>query len=336
MTSDPNWLAQVDEAPIETEMPIIDPHHHLWYRPEQGTKYVLEDILGDTEGNNVRQTVFIQANSMYRADGADAFKCIGETEWVQGIAAQSASGQWGETRIAAGIVGHAPLSLGDDVVPILEADLAASPQRFRGIRDSTWFTNPPVRDQSRQREGALADPQYRKGFAHLRRFGLSYEAWLFFPQIAELTALARAFPDSTIVLNHLAGPLGVGAWEGKHDEVFAQWKPAMAELAKCENVYAKIGGIGMPYLNGFGWEKREKPPTSDEMLEGTRRWFDHTIESFGPNRCMFESNFPPDKASSSYTVLWNTFKKLTKNYSASERADMFHDTAMRVYRLPRW
>lgn len=335
MTSDPNWLAQVDEAPIETEISIIDPHHHLFYRP--GTvKYVLEDILADVEGNNVRQTVFIQANSMYRADGAEAFRCVGETEWVQGIAAQSASGQWGETRIAAGIVSGAPLSLGDDVVPILEAHLAASPQRFRGIRNSTWWTEPPVRPQDNQRPGMLQDPAYRRGFNHLRRYALSYEAWLFHPQIAELTELARAFPDTTIILNHLAGPLGVGAWEGKHDEVFAAWRPAIAELATCENVYAKIGGLGMGYLNGLGFDKRPKPPTSDEMLAVTRPWYEHTIEQFGPDHCMFESNFPPDKSSSSYTVLWNHFKKLTRGYSAHERAQMFYDTAMRVYRLPRY
>ena len=336
MTSDPNWLAQVDEAPIETEIPIIDPHHHLYFRPATAVKYVLEDILADVEGNNVRQTVFIQANSMYRADGAEAFRCIGETEWVQGIAAQSASGQWGETRIAAGIISGVPLSLGDDVAPILEAHIAASPQRFRGIRNSTWWTEPPVRPQDSQRPGMLQDPAYRRGFGHLRRYALSYEAWLFHPQIAELTELARAFPDTMIILNHLAGPLGVGAWEGKRDEVFAAWKPAIAALAKCENVYAKVGGLGMGYLNGLGFEKRPKPPTSDEMLEVTRPWYEHMIAQFGPTRCMFESNFPPDKTSSSYTVLWNHFKKLTKGYSATERAQMFHDTAMRAYRLPRW
>ena len=334
MTNDPNWLSLTDEAPIETDIPIIDPHHHLMHRPGQ-VKYVLEDILDDTEGNNVRQTVFIQASGMQNPDETSPFRFVNETRWVEGIATQSASGLWGPTRVATGIVGHAPLSLGDDVVPILEAHLAASPSRFRGIRDSTWWTEPPVRDQARQRPGMLQDSQYRRGVTHLRRYGLSYEAWLFFPQITELTQFARDFPDNVIILNHLAGPLGVGAWEGKHDEVFEAWKPAIAELGKCPNVYAKVGGIGMSYLNGFGWEKRAKPPTSDEMLEGTRRWFEHTIESFGPNRCMFESNFPPDKASSSYTVIWNTFKKLTKGYSESERLAMFHDVAMRVYRLDR-
>lgn len=181
----------------------------------------------------------------------------------------------------------------------------------------------------------LADPEYRKGVARLHEYGLTYEAWLFHPQIHELTAFARDFPETTIILNHLGGPLGVGAWTGRHDEVFEVWRPQITELATCPNVVAKLGGIGMPYLNGFGWEKRPTPPTSDELLAVNRRWFDHMIQSFGPHRCMFESNFPPDKASSSYTVLWNHFKKVTKGYTAAERLAMFHDTALRVYRLPR-
>src|SRR6185436_14988523 len=102
------WLAQVVEPVIEPEIPIIDPHHHLWHRPD-GTQYLLDDILGDVSGNNVRQTVFVEARSMYRANGPEAFRVVGEVEWVNGIAAESASGLWGETRVAAGIVGHGNL-----------------------------------------------------------------------------------------------------------------------------------------------------------------------------------------------------------------------------------
>ena len=326
------WLAQVVEPVLEPEIPIIDPHHHLWNRPD-GTRYLLDDVLADVTGNNVRQTVFIQANSMYRADGPEAFRVVGEVEWVNGIAAESASGMHGETRIAAGIVSGANLMLGDEVAPVLEAQLAAS-RRFRGIRHSVGYTDPAVRPTTNTPH-MLADPKFRKGFSHLQRYGLTFEAWLYYMQLHELVELARAFPETTIVLNHLGGPLGVGYWEGKHEAVFQAWKPAIAEVATCPNVYAKVGGLGMGYLNGFGWEKRPKPPTSDELLAVNRRWFEHTIEVFGPNRCMFESNFPPDKGSSSYTVLWNHFKKLTKAFTKSERAAMFHDTAMRVYRLPR-
>jgi predicted TIM-barrel fold metal-dependent hydrolase len=326
------WLASVqDEAPIETDVPIIDPHHHLYHRPD-GVRYVLEDVLADVEGNNVRQTVFVQANAMLRADGPEEFRVVGEVEWVNGIAAASASGRYGDTRIAAGIVGHANLNLGDRVQPVLEALMAASP-RFRGIRHSVGWTNPPFRPNTNPEHHAY-DPTYRQGFSYLERYALSYEAWLYYNQLHDLVDLANAFPNTSIILNHIGGPLGVGAWEGKLDEVFEVWKPAIAEVATCPNVTVKVGGIGMGYLNGFGWDKRPKPPTSDEMVEVNRRWFEHVIESFGPSRCMFESNFPPDKASSSYTVLWNHFKKLTKSFTPSERAALFHDTARRVYRLP--
>jgi predicted TIM-barrel fold metal-dependent hydrolase len=322
----------VVEPVIEPEIPIIDPHHHLWRRAD-GTKYLLDDILDDVGGNNVRQTVFIEAGSMYRADGPEAFRVVGEVEWVNGIAAESASGLFGQTRVAAGIVGHADLMLGDDVVPVLEAQMAAS-RRFHGIRHSVGYTNPPVRARSTTPH-MLADPKFRKGFSHLHRNGLSFEGWLYYNQLHDLVELARTFPETTIILNHFGGPLGVGAWEGRIEEVFQTWKPAIAEVATCRNVYAKLGGLGMGYLTGFGWEKRPKPPTSDELLAVNRRWFEHTIEVFGTDRCMFQSNFPPDKGSSSYTVLWNHFKKLTKSFSKSERAAMFHDTAMRVYRLAR-
>jgi L-fuconolactonase len=324
------WLAQVVEPVIEPEIPIIDPHHHLWHRPD-GTQYLLDDILGDVSGNNVRQTVFVEARSMYRANGPEAFRVVGEVEWVNGIAAESASGLWGETRVAAGIVGHGNLMLGDDVAPVLEALMAAS-RRFRGIRHSVGYTDPPVRARPTT-PYMLADPKFRKGFSYLHRHGLSFEAWLYYNQLHELVEIARAFPETTIILNHFGGPLGVGPWEGRIEEVFQTWKPAIAEVATCRNVYAKLGGLGMGYLTGFGWEKRPKPPTSDELLTVNRRWFEHTIEVFGTDRCMFQSNFPPDKESSSYTVLWNHFKKLTKSFSKSERAALFHDTAMRVYRL---
>ena len=223
--------------------------------------------------------------------------------------------------------------LGDDVAPVLEAQMAAS-RRFHGIRHSVGYTDPPVRARSTTPH-MLADPKFRKGFSHLHPNGLSFEAWLYYNQLHDLVELARAFPETTIILNHLGGPLGVGAWEGRIEEVFQAWKPAIAEVATCRNVHAKLGGLGMGYLTGFGWEKRPKPPTSDELLAVNRRWFEHTIEVFGTDRCMFQSNFPPDKGSSSYTVLWNHFKKLTKSFSKSERTAMFHDTAMRVYRLAR-
>jgi predicted TIM-barrel fold metal-dependent hydrolase len=274
---------------------------------------------------------------MYRLDGPEEFRVVGETEFVQGIAAMSASGRYGDTRVAAGIVGTADLRLGDRVAPVLEAQMAASPQRFRGIRHrAAWSADRavvPVQPTDVPQH-VLLDPLFRRGYAYLRRYGMSFEGWVYHTHIADLTSLARAFPDTPIIFNHLGGPIGVGSYAGHRDEIFAAWKPAVAELAKCPNAFAKVGGIQM-VVNGYGWEQRQRPPTSDELLDANGKWYRHMIEQFGPSRCMFESNFPVDRLSCSYTVLWNQFKKLTKGFSADERSAMFHDTAMRAYRLAR-
>ena len=330
----PEWLKLTQETALEPDLPIIDPHHHFWDRPNN--RYMLEDLLEDTAAHNVRQTVFVECTSMYRADGPEELQVIGETEFVQGIAAKSASGRYGDKRIAAGIIGSANLRLGDKVAPVLEAHIAASPQRFRGIRhraawaDRSVLPNLPA-DAPRN---ILLDSDFRKGYAHLRTYGLSFEGWLYHTHISDLTDLAKTFPDTTVIFNHLGGPIGVGSFAGRRDEVFQAWKPDIAKLAECPNVVAKVGGIQM-VVNGYGWHEREKPPTSDELLAANKDWYNYIIDQFGPDRCMFESNFPVDKLSCSYTVLWNQFKKLTSGFSAVERAAMFHDTAMRTYRLSR-
>ena len=325
-----DWLALTPEDAIEPELPIIDPHHHLWERP--GDIYLLDDLEADVARHNVRQTVFIECTSMYRDDGPEELRVVGETEFVERVADESAR-RPGDFRACSGIVGTADLTLGADVARVLEAHLEASPTRFRGIRHrAAWDAHPPLSARATSAEHVLLDPAFREGYAQLERYDLTFEGWLYHPQIGEITDLAHAFPGTTIILNHLAGPIGVGPYEGKHDEIFEAWRPAISELATCENVVAKVGGIQMQ-VNGFRWDERERPPSSDELLEANRRWYEHTIEAFGPERCMFESNFPVDKLSCDYTVLWNQFKQLTANHSAAERAAMFHDTAARVYRL---
>ncbi len=333
MANGPEWITLTKEEALEPELPIIDPHHHLWDRPNNS--YLIEDLVADTAEHNVRQTVFVECTSMYRADGPEEFKVVGETEFVQGIAAISASGRYGEQRLASGIVGSADLCLGDRVAPVLEAQIAASPNRFRGIRHRAAFAGKDIApyQPADMKDHVLLDPDFRKGYAYLRQYGLTFEGWVYHTHIEDLIDLARAFPDTTIIFNHLGGPVGIGSWAGRRDEVFASWRPLITELAKCQNVVAKVGGIQM-VVNGYGWETREKPPTSDELLAANGDWYRHTIEQFGPNRCMFESNFPVDKLSCSYTVLWNQFKKLTAGFSKEDRAAMFHDTAQRVYRLP--
>jgi predicted TIM-barrel fold metal-dependent hydrolase len=255
---------------------------------------------------------------------------------VNGIAAMSASGQYGPVRIAAGIVGTADLRLGEAVAAVLDAHLVAGGGRFRGIRlGATWDASDEVPNhRTNPPKGLLLRQDFRAGFAHLARRQLTFEAWCYHHQIPEVTDLARAFPDTTIILDHFGGPIGVGPYAGKADEVFAQWRAHIAELATCPNVVAKLGGINME-VNGFGWHTKPRPPTSQELVDATRHYYEYTLEHFGVERCMFESNFPVDKESCSYTVLWNAFKRLTTNYSADEKARLFHDTAARVYRLDR-
>ena len=332
MVLNDDWLNLTPEDPTELDIPIIDPHHHLWDYPDN--RYALEEIVADTATHAVRQTVFIECSAMYRANGPDQFKPVGETEFVQGIAATSACGRYGTTGVCTGIVGTADLRLGDGVVPVLEAQLAASPNRFRGIRHrAAWPERRalPV-GQPASMEHLLLDAEFRKGFRYLREYALSFEAWLLHPDIPDVADLARAFPDQTIILNHLGGPVLTGDFPGTREEIFANWKRDITAVSKCPNVVLKVGGIQMP-LNGFDWHKRERPPTSDELIAVNAPWYMHAIEAFGPGRCMFESNFPVDRASCSYTVLWNQFKKLTKSFRPEERTAMFSGTAARVYRL---
>jgi L-fuconolactonase len=331
------WLSQVTEQPLEPALPICDPHHHLWdFRTERAAqRYLIDEILADvTAGHNVVSTVFIECGAMYRADGPQAMRPVGETEFVNGIAAMSASGLYGPCRIAAGIVGTADLSLGAAVGDVLDAHISAGGGRFRGIRhQATWDASDDISNgRNVSAPGGFLDPKVNEGFAELTTRNMSFEAWCYHPQIPDVTALARTHPDTTIILNHFGGPLGIGPYAGKHAEYFAKWQADIAELATCPNVVAKLGGINME-INGFGWHERAAPPGSAELLAATRMYYEHTIECFGSQRCMFESNFPVDMASCSYTVLWNVFKRLAADYSAADKANLFHDTAARVYRV---
>jgi predicted TIM-barrel fold metal-dependent hydrolase len=329
-----DWLARGLEEALEPELPIIDAHHHLWDR--QGWRYLFDEYRADIaeSGHNVTASVFVQCQSMYRADGPVAIRVVGETEFINGVAAMSASGNYGPRRLCAGIVGHADLSLGDEVTPVLEAHIAAAPGRFRGIRHITvWDADGSLMNPlSAGPPGLLGDSAFRAGFARLARLGLVFDAWLFHPQIPELTELARAFPQTTIVLDHLGGIVGIGAYKDRRDDIFAEWSHAIRDLAKCENVCVKLGGLGMR-INGFGFETRDVPPTSELLASAWRPYIEVCIEAFGAQRCMFESNFPVDKGSYGYGSVWNAFKRLTRHAGASERFGLFSGTAARVYGL---
>ena len=326
------WLDQVVEETLEPDLPICDPHHHLWDRPDH--RYLLDELLADIgSGHKVVSTVYMECMSMYRAAGPEAMRPVGETEFVAGVAAMSASGGYGDARACAAMVSYADLTLGAEVVQVLEAHMAASP-RFRGIRHASgWDASDTVRNShTNPTEGLLGEPVFRQGFAELARRGLTFDAWLYHTQIPELTGLARAFPDQPIILDHFGGPLGIGPYAGKREEIFADWKGAVAGLAKCPNVVAKLGGLVMP-INGFGFHKADRPPSSETLATATKDYYLWMIDLFGVDRCMFESNFPVDKASVSYHVLWNSFKRMTRDFSAAEKAALYHDTASRVYRV---
>ena len=327
-----DWLNQVVEEVIDPDLPICDPHHHLWDHPQ--SRYLLDELLDDIGGGHrIVSTVFMECGSMYRADGPESLKPIGETEFVNGIAAMSASGGYDYHRACAAIVSYADLNLGAAVGEVLDAHMQAS-HRFRGIRHAAgWDPTDEVRNShTSPNQNMLADGKFREGFAELGKRNLTFDAWLYHPQIPELTDLARSFPEQPIIFDHFGGPLGIGIYAGKREEIFEKWKSDVAELSECPNVYPKLGGLVMP-INGFGFHKRDRPANSDELVEATSRYYLHMIEQFGVNRCMFESNFPVDKASCSYTVLWNSFKKMTTTFSQTERNALFHDTATNVYRV---
>ncbi len=331
MTDQTPWLERTVEDALEPELEICDPHHHLWNYPD--SRYLVDEFLVDTgSGHHVTRTVFVECLNAYRIDGPEELRPVGETDYIEQLAAAS-DADGNATRVAAGIVGFADLSLGAAVQPVLEAHLKAS-KRFRGIRHvSAWDASDQIRNaHTNPPEKLLDDSKFREGFACLHDLGLSFDAWLYHQQLPELTELARAFPDTTIVLDHIGGPIGIGPYAGKREAIFDAWRQDIATLAQCDNVTVKLGGLTMSSA-GFRWHKREAPPGSEELAEVMGPYYRHCIEQFGADRCMFESNFPVDRLSCSYAVLWNAFKRLSQAYSETERAALLHDTAARVYRL---
>jgi len=327
------WLTRHVEPIIDPTLQIVDAHHHLWDLPRQ--RYMIEDILPDLRsGHDVTATVYVDCGSMYRRAGVPELRAVGEVEFANGVAAMAASGDYGATRICAGIVSFGSLHLGATCKPVLEAMLRAGGERFKGVRQaSAWDPDLKVsRPVPERPAGLLLDSRFREGFACLAPLGLTFDAYLFQPQIPELTSLARAFPETPIVLDHLGGPLGVGRYAGRSDDMFAAWKSAMTELAKCSNVFVKLGGLGMK-IAGFDFHERGTPASSEEIARAWRPHIETAIELFGANRCMFESNFPPDKGSCSYLVLWNVFKRIVAGATPTERENLFSRTAERFYRL---
>lgn len=330
------WLTSTREEILEPDLPIVDPHHHFWDFPTH--RYLLDELLADTgSGHNIEATVFLECGAFYRADGPAEERPIGEVEAINGLAAMAASGRYGATRAAAGIVGLADLTIGARVEEVLAQQVAVSGGRFKGIRYvASWDDKTPEVHNGHTNPGPHLyrdHAKFREGFAALGRLGLSFDAWCYSPQLADLVDLCRGFPDIPIVVNHAGGPLGIGWYADKRTEIFDDWRPQIEALAACPNVSIKLGGLGM-VVCGFGFHEQPRAPTSQQLAEAWKPYIEVCIEAFGTRRCMFESNFPVDKLSGSYPVYWNAFKRLAAGCSADEKADLFRDTARRFYRLP--
>ena len=334
---------------LEPDLPIIDPHHHLWHRFHPGAlpadphafevmgrryaRYLLDEYLEDLRsGHNVRATVFVDCRSMYRAEGPEAIRPLGEVEFANGVAAMCDSGIYGDIGVCAGIVSKADLLLGDAVAEPLEAMIAAS-SRFRGIRNSASYDADPnvLGPLAHLKPGLYLSDAFRAGFRQLAALGLSFDAWLLEPQLPELLDLARTFPEQPIVLDHVGTPLGSARYEGRRDERFAGWRDNIRKLAELPAMHVKLGGLAMSFC-GFAPDDAERG-SSLWWAEQWRPYVETCIEAFGPERCMFESNFPVDKYGCDYAVMWNAFKRITAGASADEKTALYSGTAARFYRL---
>lgn len=324
------------EIALEPELPIVDAHHHLYGEPKDRHYYRCIDLEQDlSSGHHVVGTVYVEAyGSGWRTNGSEALRPVGEVEMIVEQAATAVPTADSACQIAAGIVAHADLSLGREVTEVLEAHLAVAQGRLRGVRHLTARDDGLVGRFIKEMPAKhlLQDNAFRAGLAQLERYGLSFDIWVYQHQLREVLEVVDQFPGITFVLDHVGGLIGVGEFRAKRKEVASRWQAELHELARRPNIYVKVGGMGMPVF-GFGFEHGARPASSADLAQAWQPLIDACIDSFGPDRCMFESNFPVDKQSCGYTELWNAFKLATLAMSADERAAMFYGTASKVYRL---
>ena len=327
------WLRKRREDALLPELPIVDAHHHLWDRPRD--RYLADEFSSDlATGHRVTASVYVQCRSMLRSRGPDSMRPVGEVEFASGVAAMFDSGGYGASRACAAIVGGADLTLGDRLRPVLETMLAVSGGRLRGMRNPlAWHPGEQIRSGPIvPPRDLMADPAFRQGCGVLADFGLTLDAWVYHTQLDDLFELATRFPELTVVIDHFGGPLGVGPYAAQRARVHEAWEPCIARLARLPNTRMKLGGAGLKVF-GFDFAGRELPPSSEELAQAWRPYFETCVEHFGVDRCMVESNFPVDKGMYSYATLWNAFKRLAWHASPDERAALFHRTASSVYKL---
>jgi len=326
----PEWLALRHEDVLQPEQRIVDAHHHFW--DEESAPYHADDLLADIgTGHAVEATILVEGKARYRPSGPEHLRPVGETEFA--VAQAEHAGRRG-VGVCQGIVAWADLMLGPKVEEVLSAHVEAGKGRFRGIRSrAAWSDNPVLSGPADgPPQGLLLNPVFQSGVQVLTDMDLSLDVWVYHTQLAEVVQLAQDWPETRIVLNHVGGPLGIGPFEGRRQQVFESWRASIAELRRCTNVSVKLGGLGMP-RTGFPFASAEKPVSSDELASAWRPYVEVCIDAFTPARCMFESNFPVDKGMCSYPVLWNAYKRLAAGYSAAERDALFCRTATQVYGL---
>ncbi|MDG2428269.1 MAG: amidohydrolase family protein [Acidimicrobiales bacterium] len=325
------WLALRQERAIDPDRVIVDPHHHLWDRG--GSTYLAPQLLDDITGtHNVVKTIFVECRANYDKERSEHFWPIGETTFAAREADQTDTGGG---PILAGIIGHADMMLGRGIADVLVAHIDASGGRFRGIRYTTaWDASGDIRNGHRKVTPLMmAASEFRSAARTLASMGLSFDAWLYHPQLPEVATLATTVPDLVIVLNHLGGPLAVGPYGRIRSKAHAAWRAGMRRVADSPNVFLKLGGVGMDDYFATGWSTRQAPPSSSEVADYWADDLRFCIDLFGSERCMFESNFPVDRQTLSYPVIWNSFQIIAADYTDAEQDDLFSGTATRVYRI---
>lgn len=293
-------------------IPTIDGHHHIWrlkdltwlsgpqvpriFGPYEPIcrDYPIEEFRSDTTGCDVVKSIYVQTNW-------PAGQSLDEALWVQSVADAT---RWPHAAVA-----HADLA--DPDVGALLHRLKQLPS-VRGIRQQLhWHANPQY--SFAPRPDQMNDADWRRGLALLADLDLLFELQVFTSQMADSVKLAKAFPETTFVLEH-AGMLEDTSPAGRQ-----RWREGMAALAECSNVNVKLSGLGT-----FDHAYR---------LETIAPIITETVALFGAKRCMYGSNFPIEKLWTDYTTLYRTFREAIAPFSEHDKISILHDTAQRLYRL---